>query len=491
MSANKKEKVTERYEAGHIESGPSVSRRKFLTDVGLLGVTAIGAGGLLAACGSGSEPVAKASSSSSSSSKTAPRIRSSSLKGTLSIMDRWSTPVELVGMTKFFADFQKSYPGIHVSNDHMPTSGKTYQPAVRDAFASGSPPDIATDIAGPEVYALAEAGVLMDLTDFYDRVIKARSLGSATTGAVLNGKVWGINSGISVGNILWYNPKYLAKYGLKGDDVRTFPEWVDQLKIIKAKGGTPIALGEESEWPGGHYLNDLVQRTLGNEAAATLYNRTVVPGAPSTPKWTDPAVVKAFELLVSLKPYFQPGFLGENTSSADALFLDGRAGWHEMGSWLAGTIESQPPAFEPGMILFPTVPGYPGLQKDITIAATSMVVSKHANPDIVEAFFKYFTEPSNSATLEAIKLDFSPYSLGSYSPPVPKLVKPEFDRTSSFIHDAGKGGAILFNDEAVNVTMYPQYIWEGSVGLLSGSITPERLCTELESATVAFQASHK
>ena len=36
--------------------------------------------------------------------------------------------------------------------------------------------------------------------------------------------------------------------------------------------------GAKDLWPGGHWLTDLTQRTLGDTATNTLYNRTVVPG---------------------------------------------------------------------------------------------------------------------------------------------------------------------------------------------------------------------
>jgi ABC-type glycerol-3-phosphate transport system substrate-binding protein len=413
-----------------------------------------------------------------------------SVTGTLTIMNRWSTPGQPALMNNLFAQFEHLHPGTTIKNQHFPNSGSTYQPAVRNAFASGSPPDLATDIAGPEVYALAEANVLADLTSFYNSTIKPRALGNAPTeGNELNGRIWGLNVDLSLGNILWYNPKILAKYGLKGSDVHTYDEWLDQLKEVMKGGDVPIALGEKDEWPGGHYLNDLVQRTLGNSATNQLYNRTVVPGMPDTPKWTDPAVVHAFELLLQLKPYFQSGFLGEASASADTSFLLGQAAWHEMGSWFIDTAETAPPDFTLGSILFPSISGYPGKQTDVTIAGDTLVVSKKANLPLVEAFLDWFTGPEIMAKYQSTTASFSPFSLGGHKVSVPSAAVDWYDRVTTFAQGAGPNGSILFNDEAINSTIYPQYIWEGSVGLLSGAITPTSLTQELEKATVAFQRS--
>jgi ABC-type glycerol-3-phosphate transport system substrate-binding protein len=420
----------------------------------------------------------------------ASRVKAGSLTGTLTIMNRWSSPGTPGEMNNLFSQFERLHPGATIKNQHFPNSGSTYQPAVRNAFASGSPPDLATDIAGPEVYALAEANVLADLTSFYKSTIAPRALGNAPTeGTQLKGRIWGINVDLSVGNILWYNPKILAKYGLKGTDVHTFAQWLEQLKEIAKGGDVPIALGEKDQWPGGHYLNDLVQRTLGNTATNQLYNRTVVPGIPDTPKWTDPAVVHAFEMLLQLKPYFQSGFLGEATASADTSFLLGQAAWHEMGSWFIDTAETAPPDFKLGAILFPAITGYPGKQTDVTIAGDTLVVSKNANLPLAEAFLDWFTGPEIMARYQAISASFSPFALSGHKVAVPSVATPWYGTVTGFAQSAGPNGSILFNDEAINSTIYPQYIWEGSVGLLSGAITPTKLTQELEKATLAFQRS--
>jgi hypothetical protein len=61
---------------------------------------------------------------------------------------------------------------------------------------------------------------------------------------------------------------------------------------------------------------------------------------------------------------------------------------------------------------------------------------------------------------------------------------------ASFLSNAGPNGAILFNDEAVDVNMYTKYIWQGSTALFSGALTPKQLLGQLEAATEAFQKSH-
>jgi raffinose/stachyose/melibiose transport system substrate-binding protein len=395
-------------------------------------------------------------------------------------------------MNNLFAQFEKLHPGVSIKNQGLPTSGSTYQPAVNNAFASGSPPDMATDIAGPTIYALAQAGVLADVTAFYNSTIAPKALGSAATeGAELDGVLYGINSDLSVGNLLWYNSDYLAKYGLSAEDVHTYQDLVDQAEKILKAGGTPIYLGIKDEWAGGHWLNDLVQRAIGDAATNALYNRTVLPGQPDTPKWTSAPVLAAFDKYVALKPYFNPGFLGEASASADAAFLLGQSAYHEMGSWFLSTAVTAPPTFKVAAMLFPSIAGAPGKATDVTLAATTIAISKKANMPLVEAFLDWFTEPEIVAQYQGITSSFSPYSLGGHLPKLAPLITAAYRQIGGYLSDAGQGGSVLYNDEAINANMYPKYIWEGSVGLMSGALTPAQLARQLEAATLADQAADK
>jgi raffinose/stachyose/melibiose transport system substrate-binding protein len=454
-----------------------VTRREFLA-----GATLLGTGAAVAS-------MAPSASASALRGARASFMPKTSLSGTLTILNRWTTPGQPKLINSLFAEFEKLYPGVSVKNQGLPTSGSTYQPAVNEAFASGSPPDMATDIGGPTIYALAQAGVLADITAFYKSTIAAKALGSAATeGAELNGVLYGINSDLSVGNLLWYNSAYLSKYGLKAEDVHTYDDLVAQCKAILKAGGTPIYLGAKDQWPGGHWLNDLVQRQLGDAGTNALYNRTVLPHQGPTPKWTNPAVISAFEKYVALKPYFQSGFIGEDSASADAAFLLGQSAYHEMGSWFLSTAVSAPPSFKVSAMLFPSITGAPGKATDVTLAASTIAISKKANLPLVEAFLNWFTEPAVAAQYQGIISGFSPYSLGSHLPKLSPIISPAYKQIGEYLSAAGQGGSVLYNDEAINANIYPKYIWEGSVGLMSGALTPAQLASQLEAATVADQA---
>jgi raffinose/stachyose/melibiose transport system substrate-binding protein len=441
-----------------------LSRRRFL---GAVGGLLVAGSPILTACSSGSGGSSGASS--------------------LKFMNRWSDPTSQKAANDLFEQFKKS-AGVSIANQVQPSNGSTYQPAVRTAFSSSSAPDLATDISGPEVFNLAKAGALMDLTDFYTSTIKARAKAGATAGSSLDGKIWGLSDGANIGNCIWYNPDYLAKYQVDPAAITTMSEWLTAMQHIKDAGGIPIAIGAKDQWPGGHYLNDLVQRRLGSAKATTLYNRTVLPNQPATVKWTDNQVVSAFDDYLKFKPLFQEGFLGEAAATTDSQFLSGKVGFYEMGSWLLSTMRQTPPSFTPGVMLFPAVDGGQGNGKEVTLGNDTIIVSKNADPDAVHKFFEFFTRPETLATWSGAMFVSPPYTFDAAAVSVPDAkLKTLFAKINEFNANAGTDGAALFNDQAVDVNIYTKYIWQGSVGLMSDAISADKLAQQLEDATVQAQ----
>jgi raffinose/stachyose/melibiose transport system substrate-binding protein len=442
---------------------PYLSRRTFLAATGGLFVAGTP---LLAACGSDGAGGGKSS---------------------LTFMNRWSDPTSQKAANDLFAQFKKA-AGASITNQVQPSSGSTYQPAVRTAFSSSTPPDLATDISGPEVFNLSKAGVLLDLTDFYNSTIKSRAKAGATAGSTLDGKIWGLSDGANVGNCVWYNPDYLSKYQVDPTAIKTLSDWLAAMQQIKQAGGTPLAIGAKDQWPGGHYLNDLVQRRLGSTKATALYNRTVLPNQPATVKWTDDQVVSAFSDYLKFKPLFQEGFLGEAAATTDSQFLSGKVGFYEMGSWLLSTMRQSPPKFTPEVMLFPAVDGGEGTGNEVTLGNDTIIVSKKANPDAVHKFFDYFTKPETLATWSGAMFVSPPYTFDAAAVQIPdEKLRTLFAKVNEFNANAGTDGAALFNDQAVDVNIYTSYIWQGSVGLMSGQVSPDKLAQQLEDATAKVQ----
>lgn len=407
--------------------------------------------------------------------------------GEITIFNRWSDPNSQAAAQELLDGFTAE-TGITVKNAVQPNSGSTYQPAVRSALSSSNPPTLATNIAGPELYEFAESGTIADISDFYAEVIAPRASAGATAGLTYEGRNYAISGDTSIGNLVWYNPDYLAEYDIDVADIATFEDWTAAMQKIKDAGGTPIVIGAKDQWPGGHYLNDLVQRAIGSDAAQQLYDRSVVAGQPDSPKWTDPAVVGALEDYVSMKPLFQDGFLGEAAATADSLFLGGDVGFYKMGSWFLNTIISTDPGFEPGVMLFPPLADGAGDGSELTIANSAMMVSADADLEDAEAFMEYYTRPEVAAKFGAAVGAIMPYKLADGVGEVDPLIQSQWDRIQEL--NAAASDSALFNDQGIDVNIYQKYIWQGSVGLMNGDVTAEQLAQQLEDATAEAQQAN-
>lgn len=405
----------------------------------------------------------------------------------ITIFNRWSDPNSQAAAKELLDGFTEE-TGIKVNNAVQPNSGSTYQPAVRAALSSSNPPTLATNIAGPELYQFADSGTIADITDFYQDVIAPRASAGATAGLMFEDRNYAISGDTSIGNLVWYNPDYLAKFDIDPADIETFEDWIAAMQELKDAGGTPIVIGAKDQWPGGHYLNDLVQRAIGSDAAQQLYDRSVLAGQPDSPKWTDPEVVGALESYVSMHDLFQDGFLGEAAATADSLFLGGEVGFYKMGSWFLNTIISTPPDFEPGVMLFPPFTDGAGDGSELTIANSAMMVSADADTDAAEAFMEYYTRPDVAAKFGAAVGAIMPYKLDSDGVEVNPIIQPQWDRIQQLNADATDSA--LFNDQGIDVNIYQQYIWQGSVGLMNGDVTPQQLAQQLEDATAAAQEAN-
>ena len=110
---------------------------------------------------------------------------------------------------------------------------------------------------------------------------------------------------------------------LKDAGVEKFPETWDELlaaiEKLNAAGVTPIALGESSNYMGGHLHDQIFYKWLGTEAAKELGNRTK--------KWTDPDVVQTLQYIKDLidANAFDPNALGIQDDVAMTAFQNGEA----------------------------------------------------------------------------------------------------------------------------------------------------------------------
>ena len=222
-----------------------------------------------------------------------------------------------------------------------------YKTKLNIEMASGTPPDVFFTWGGGGLASFAEAGRALDLTDalrkdgWQDRFLP-QPLSFCTCG----GRVYAAPLDLSCVPV-WYNAELFAKQQLATP--KTFDELLDLCKKLRAKGITPMALGNMQQWPGAFYFIYLAARIGGAELFIDAAARK--PGK----SFNDPSFIRAGELLQKLieARAFSTGFNGIEDGHARTQFLNGDAAMYLMGTWVVARAKEEKPDFLPKMKCFP------------------------------------------------------------------------------------------------------------------------------------------
>jgi raffinose/stachyose/melibiose transport system substrate-binding protein len=150
---------------------------------------------------------------------------------------------------------------------------------------------------------------------------------------------------------VYYNKDLFAQAGIAAPPT-TFEELLQDVKILKDKGITPLAIGEKDSWTGSFLFMNILLRTNGGPG----FLQDVLDGKKT---FEDPAFVEAVETFQQL---VQAGAFPDGATSIDAnaggnIFKTGKAAMWSIGSWETGAIDASPVAGKVGAFQFPTVNG--------------------------------------------------------------------------------------------------------------------------------------
>jgi raffinose/stachyose/melibiose transport system substrate-binding protein len=369
-------------------------------------------------------------------------------------------------LDEIVADFNKANPDIQVV--HTGFENTPYETTLKTSFAGGNPADIVELNGGSNMFQYAEAGGLLDLTDFVKERQKLIAPGLESW-YTFGGKHYGVPLGLSVGNLLWYNKDMLAAQGIDPESLRTWEGMRAAAKKFKDAGIAPIAFGNSEGWTGNHIFNHLTLRLLGPEQYVALALQTFDPSVKPTTSWSSPEAVKAWELYKGLLDdgLFTAGYLSDDYPTASNLFLTGKAPLFTMGSWFLGNIESTAPNGNFGVMAFPTVEGAPGKQTDLVTNGLVVTITKTSkNPDHAKKFLDYLmSEPVQKKWSEAT-LRLLPYTYDTSTWKYSARAKEVAALMS------GATNAVAFLDMIEDQKCIAQWVNAPSQGILSGGITP-------------------
>ena len=360
----------------------------------VLGV--VTAAGLLAAslsaCGSSNEndgnsaasPEPSASASAPASSPAA--SESSGEKVTITFQNIYpdSSDPKYQMLHKIVSDYEAAHPNVKIELDSLNTDQQKLK--LKTQAASKEVPDITIVNPKAQMQPFVDADLFAPLND----MVQQNGLADTFQTGILdpytfNGNLYALPDGNNIG-VLYYNKSLFQQAGIANPPT-TFEELVADVKILKEKGITPLAIGEKDSWTGSFLFMNILLRTYGPG-----FLQDVTDGKTT---FEDPAfleAVKAFEDLVKAGA-FQDGATSFDYNAGENLFKTGKSAMYYMGSWATGGIETAEVSKDGnvGVFKFPTVGGKGDPDEYMLAPGSAFAVSKnskHLNETL--DFLNYF-----------------------------------------------------------------------------------------------------
>jgi len=228
-------------------------------------------------------------------------------------------------------NFKASNPGINITYQSFPSAD--YQTILMSAMAAGKGPDIVHVRAYGALDQLVVPGYLSPLETNEIRGLNKYSKDLLNSQRGFSDKrLFGVPFATqSLG--IFYNADYLRKAGIYAPP-KTYPEFVDQLKKIKAAGLQGLANG------GSTHIEQMWGTIAPMFYGGTDFYNDVVAGKKT---FTDPAFVKSLEAVQELFPYMPNNATAVSYDASRALFFSGKAAYFMGGIFELGYFRAQNP----------------------------------------------------------------------------------------------------------------------------------------------------
>ncbi|MBI3975675.1 MAG: carbohydrate ABC transporter substrate-binding protein [Armatimonadetes bacterium] len=252
----------------------------------------------------------------------------------LEIFSWWTAGGEADGLNAMFQIFKQRYPGTEIINATVAGGAGTNAKAVlKTRMQGGKPPDSFQVHGGEELTSTwVKTGFMEPITSL------ARSEGwlsvlpkDLVDIVSYQGEMYSVPVNVHRGNVLWYNKKIFDDNKLAAPT--TWQEFFKVADALKAKGITPLALGDKNKWEAAHLFEDILAATLGPEGYRGLWS-----GKTS---WAGAGVKQALENYAKILGYVNTDHAAGTWDSAAQMLIDGKAAMNIMGDWAAGYFTSK------------------------------------------------------------------------------------------------------------------------------------------------------
>jgi len=305
--------------------GDGTGSLRRLTALVTVAVLAVGA------CSSGATPSASPGGAAGGSSAAS---------GGLEIFTYWTAGGEAEGLAAIEQIFAKNYPGITVTNAVVAGgAGSNATAVLATRMSGGNPPDTFQIHGGAELIdTWVTTNYMQPLTQFYkDNGWTDKFPKQLLDLVSYNGDIYSVPVNVHRNGVLWFNKKIFTDNNLTPPT--TWDEFFTAADALKAKGITPLALGDKDKWESLQLFEDILLSKLGPADYRAIWAGTV--------PWTDPRVTDALNTMAKVLTYVNDDHATLTWDQAAGLVLKGTAAMNIMGDWEKGYYTSN--SWQPGV----------------------------------------------------------------------------------------------------------------------------------------------
>ncbi|CDZ23792.1 sugar ABC transporter periplasmic protein [[Clostridium] cellulosi] len=340
---------------------------------------------------------ASLSACSNNSTTSESKSSSSDEKITLSVMHMFpksNTDGNSIAYNKALDEFKKANPNIIINEEAL--GNNTYETKIAAVAAGNQLPDLFI-YKGSMLDMFINNKLINAVDDVLDKDPEWKNgfYDGIFNDFVKDGKTYGIPFQKLDTHLIFYNTKIFNDVGIS-EFPTTWAGFVDAIKKIKAKGITPISLGNKDNWVAEScILSTLADRFTGPDWFDSIKNKG---GA----KFTDPEFVQA---LTTLQELAKMGAFNSDMNSLDNMqqktaYYNGKAAMFMEGNWAISSVVNDAPkeiSENTSLAILPAVDGGKGDPLDNSAgAAWSWNVNANVTGAKRDAAFKFIKAVTDS-----------------------------------------------------------------------------------------------
>ena len=370
--------------------------------------------------------------------------------------------------------YHQAHPGVTVNLQFM--EDEAFKQKLPTLLQSDAAPDLFFSWSGGVFYEQADQGFLRPIPDATINEWKQGLSAGGLAALSYKGKYYGAPEA-SQNVAIWFNKDLAKKVGVDPTQIKTYDDFLDQVKAAKAAGVTPIIVGGQDKWPLHFYYSLIAMRVMGQDGMAA--SAAGDNGGFDNEDWVSAG--QEYMRLIELEP-FQEGFMGVKYDQATGLWGDGNGLFHLMGDWDLGAQRNAATNGgltneQLGVVPFPMIEGGRGKITDTLGGASGFVLTKNAPDEAIDFLRTFLGEEAQKRAA----------SEGVYIPTVPVAGSLVEDPILKQFAAIGGGSTYhqLFLDQFFGSTLGGA-INDVSAQMATGDISPEEAARVLEE-TRAFQ----